>query len=330
MRLALIGCGAIARRAHLPAFRAIPGVDVVAFASGGRASAEAAASSWGSGEVVDGWQAALECDGVDAVDICAPNALHAPVAIAALERGLHVLVEKPMATTVAEADAMLAAADASGAVLMPAQNLRFAAPFAAARDAVAAGRVGEVVAARAAFGHGGPQDWAPKATWFFAPDLAGGGALLDLGVHMIDVLRAIVGQDVVDVAAMVDPELATPEGVERAAQVLLRFERGAIGTLHASWRARPGPDHQLSIFGTDGRLHLDSRTPLTFLPIAGEPERVELPATTDNPFAAFARAVAGEPPAVTAADGRATVAIAAAAYESAASRSFVRPAPRGR
>lgn len=315
MRLALIGCGSIATRTHLPAFQKIDGVEVVAFASRSRPKAEAAAEVWGSGTVVDDWRAALAVEGLDAVDICTPNALHAEIALEAIRRGIHVLVEKPMATTVAEADAMLAAADAGGVVLMPAQNVRFAAPFVAAAEAVRGDRIGSTVSFRAAFGHGGPEGWAPDATWFLDPDAAGGGALLDLGVHMIDVIRHVLGDDVVEVAAMVDGDAG---GVERVAQLVLRMRGGALGTLQASWSARPGPDHQLTIFGTDGKLHLDGRTPLTFSGLDGTSERVELPAAGDNPFAAFVRAVAGErPPALDGRDGRAAVAVASAAYEAA-------------
>ena len=322
MRLALIGCGAIARRSHLRAFKKVPGVDVVAFASRTRASAEAAAAEWGAGTVYDDWAALLADASVDAVDICTPNVHHAEIAIAAAERGRHVLVEKPMATSLADADAMVAAAQAAGVVLMPAQNVRFAGPFVAARQLVATGRLGTVVGLRAAFGHSGPQDWAPEATWFFDPDQAGGGALLDLGIHMIDVLRAVVGEEVVEVGAMVNRRAS---GVDDAAQVLLRFAGGAIGSLHASWVARPGPDHQLTIFGTDGRLHLDSRTPLTFTPVAGDPETVELPATPDSPYAAFARAVDdGAALPVSGIDGRAAVAVACAAYEAAETARIVR------
>jgi UDP-N-acetylglucosamine 3-dehydrogenase len=320
VRLALIGCGAIARRSHLPAFKKIGDVDVVAFASRSHSSAEAAQSEWGSGLVVDDWRKVLDED-IDAIDICAPNAFHAQMAISAAERGKHVLVEKPMATSVADADAMVAAALRNNVVLMPSQNVRFAGPFVAAAQLVASGRLGRVVGLRAAFGHSGPQDWAPDASWFFDPALAGGGALLDLGIHMIDVLRAVVGEDIVEVSAMVNRR---PEGVDEAAQVLMRFGGGAIGTLHASWIARPGPDHQLTVFGTDGRMHLDSRSPLKFFPVAGDAETVEMPTSSDSPYAAFRRAVDdGETPPVTGAHGRAAVAVACAAYEAADSGRLV-------
>jgi predicted dehydrogenase len=321
MRLALIGCGTVARREHLPAWRAL-GVDVVAFASGRRTSAAAAAQEWGTGDVHDDWASAVGRADVDAVDICTPNDLHAPVALAAAIAGKHVFVEKPMATDVTSADAMVSAARAAGIVLMPAHNVRFAPPFAAMRAAVAEGRIGAVTGARAAFGHSGPEHWAPDATWFRDVARAGGGALTDLGVHVIDTVRAVLADDVVAVSALVDrdPRLGA---VEDDAQLLLRFARGAVASVHASWVARPGPDHQLTVFGTAGTLHLDGRTAPTLFPADGTAGVVlGMPAAT-TVYRAFVDAVAGGAPAVTAADGRAAVAVVAAAYESARSGSLV-------
>ena len=254
-------------------------------------------------------------DDVDAVVVATPNAQHRDVAVAAAAAGKHVLVDKPMARTTAEADEMIAAADKHGVVLVPFQNTRFMAPFVAAHDVVAAGRVGDVTGVRAAFGHGGPQAWAPNATWFFDKDVAGGGCLIDLGVHVIDLVRYVTGDDIVEVGALLNGDAG---GVETDAQLLVRLGRGAIGTVHASWSSRPGPDHQLTVVGTEGTLHLDSRTALTFLPLDGERERVALPETTSSPLDEFLAAVRGErAPTVTAADGRAAVAVVEAAYRSA-------------
>jgi predicted dehydrogenase len=314
-RFAVIGCGTAARHIHLPLLRA-EGAEVVAFASRTRASAERARDQWGGGAVLDDWRDAVARDDVDAVVIATPNKLHAPVAVEAAQNGKHVLVDKPMARTVAEADEMLATAAAAGVVLVPFQNTRFAAPFTAAHDAVAGGVVGDVVSFRAAFGHAGPQHWAPDAGWFFDRDDAGGGCLVDLGVHVIDIVRFVTGEDIVGVGALVS---GPDGGVETDAHLVARLASGALGSIHASWVARPGPDHQLTIAGTEGTLHLDSRTPLTHLRASGETERVALPATSGNPLAEFLTAVRGErAPSVTAADGRAAVAVVEAAYRAAA------------
>jgi predicted dehydrogenase len=316
VRVAVIGCGAIARRVHLPAFKTA-GADIVAFASRSSGSAEAASAEWGGGEITDDWRLVLDREDVDAVDICTPNRLHAEIAIAAAAAGKHVLVEKPMATSVEDADRMIAAAAALGVTLMPAHNLRFAPPLVAMRDAVAAGRVGTVTSVRSAFGHGGPEGWAPDATWFRNPDEAGGGALLDLGIHMADLVRAVTADEVIEVAAFLS---GAHPGNEDAAACVLRFASGATGTLQASWTAQPGPDLQLTVFGTSGTLHVDGRTPPTLHPAVGDPERLALPSVADDPCAAFVRAIeTGGEPAVSAADGRAAVALVCAAYRSDAS-----------
>ena len=151
---------------------------------------------------------------------------------------------------------------------------------------------------------------------------AGGGCLIDLGVHAVDLVRAVTGDDVTHVSAVLNGQAGD---VETDAQLLVRMRAGAIGSIHASWSARPGPDHQLTVVGTEGTLHLDSRTPLTLVTASGERSRVELP--DDDELAARRapgrRAAASGPPTVTAADGRAAVAVVEAAYRSAATGELV-------
>ena len=258
-RFAVVGCGTAARKIHLPALRDA-GAEVTVFASRSRASAESLRDAWASGAVVDRWQDAVTHPDVDAVLIATPNANHCEVALGAIAAGRHVLVDKPMACSTADADAMIDAADEQGVYLVPFQNTRFAAPFVAAQGCVAAGRIGEVAGFRAAFGHGGPQDWAARAEWFFDSAVAGGGCLMDLGVHVVDLVRAVTGEDIVAVSATCNGRRGD---VETDAQVLARLDNGAIGTIHASWSSPSGPDHQLTVIGTEATLHLDNRTPLT-------------------------------------------------------------------
>ena len=127
---------------------------------------------------------------VDAVVIATPNALHAPQAIAFLEAGQHVLVEKPMAMTAAEGELMVAAAEGSGAGLMVAHCWRFHPDVRALRERIAAGELGEVVKTR---GYGVHVRWGPSG-WFTQRQLAGGGALADMGVHAIDTARFLLGE----------------------------------------------------------------------------------------------------------------------------------------
>ena len=320
IRFAVVGCGTAANHIHLPGLRAA-GVDVVAFASRSRSSAEATCARWGSGAVVDAWEDAVARDDVDAVLVATPNAQHRDIAVGAAAAGKHVLVDKPMARTTAEADDMIVAAVENDIVLVPFQNTRFLPPFVAAHDAVRDGRIGDVTGVRAAFGHAGPQAWAPNATWFFDKTLSGGGCLIDLGVHVIDLVRFVTGDDIESVSAEVNGRAGD---VETDAQLLVRLGRGAIGSVHASWSSRPGPDHQLTVIGTEGTLHLDGRTPLTCFTLDGGRERVELPSDAGSPLDEFLAAIRGErPPSITAADGRAAVAVVEAAYRSAADGSRV-------
>ena len=184
------------------------------------------------------------------------------------------------------------------------------------------GRIGEVTGLRAAFGHAGPQAWAPDATWFFDRAVAGGGCLIDLGVHVIDLVRWVTGHDIDEVAAFVNGRSGD---VEADAQLLLRLDNGAIGTIHASWSSRPGPDHQLTVVGTDG--HAPPRRPHAAHAHHARratrarrrcPKRSARRSASCSPRCADERA-----PTLTAADGRAAVAVVEAAYRSADERRTV-------
>ena len=320
VRFAVVGCGTAANHIHLPALRSA-GAEVTVFASRSLASAEATRTAWGAGAVEERWEDAVRRDDVDGVVIATPNAQHHAVAMAALGAGKHVLVDKPMACTVVDADEMIAAAQRAGRVLVPFHNTRFAAPFAAAAQQVRAGAIGDITGFRVAFGHAGPQAWAPRATWFFDSATAGGGCLIDLGVHAVDLVRAVTGDDVTHVSAVLQGQAGD---VETDAQLLVRLRAGGIGSIHASWSARPGPDHQLTMVGTEGTLHLDSRTPLTLMTAPGDRSRIDLADQTTSPLDELLAAVRGErAPAVDATDGRAAVAVVEAAYRSAASGELV-------
>ena len=134
------------------------------------------------------WEAALAEPGVEAVDVCLPTPLHRPVAERALAAGLHVLVEKPIALTLADADAIGAAAEASGRVLMVGHVLRFMPEIAELRRLIAAGELGRPLAA-GALRLSAPPDW---NDWMLDPAQSG-GSLVDLAIHDFDVLGALLG-----------------------------------------------------------------------------------------------------------------------------------------
>ena len=320
LRVGVIGCGAITRRVHVPSFQSA-GAVLTAFASRSRESAELACAEAGTGVVVDDWQTLVTRPDVDAVLVCTPNALHASQALAAVEAGKHVLVEKPFTVTVEEADAVLAAAAAAKVVVMTAHNARFAPPVLAAQEAVRHGEIGTVTAVRAVFCHAGPLAWAPDASWFLDPALAGGGALLDLGVHLVDTLRAVLDDEIVSVAAT----LAGGSGVEEDGLLLLDTRKGVVGSLHAGWRSKAGSDFSLTLVGDRGTLYLTAGG-VTITGPEG-PRTIEVLSATPTVQEVFVHAVAaGRAESPDGYDGRAAVAVVQAAYASARSGKTVSPA----
>jgi predicted dehydrogenase len=169
------------------------------------AAARSAAHRLGWAAIETDWRALIERDDVDLIDIAAPGDLHAPIAIAALQAGKHVLCEKPLANTLAEAEAMKDAADAAypaGTRAMVGFNYRRVPALALARQYVEAGRIGTIRHFRAVY----LQDWLadPRApmTWRMRAERAGSGALGDLGAHIVDLARFLTGDEITDVGAV--------------------------------------------------------------------------------------------------------------------------------
>jgi predicted dehydrogenase len=170
-----------------------------------KAAAEAAAGRLGWAAAETDWRALIARDDVQLVDIAAPGDLHAPIAIAALAAGKHVLCEKPLANTLAEAEAMRAAADDAyprGARAMVGFNYRRVPALALARRLVEQGRIGRLRHFRAVY----LQDWLADAdapmTWRMRAERAGSGALGDLGAHVVDLARYLTGDELTGVCAL--------------------------------------------------------------------------------------------------------------------------------
>lgn len=313
MRVGLVGCGAIARRAHVPGLQAA-GATLTAFASRTPVSARAAAEEAGGGAVVPDWRDLVTREDVDAVVLCTPNALHAPQALAAIAAGKHVLVEKPFTVTVDEADAVLAAAAAAGVVVMTAHNGRFAPLVEALAHQVRVGAVGQVLSVRGVMCHPGPLEWSTAASWFLEHAQSGGGALIDLGVHLVDTLRYVLDDEVVQVSAMLSGQV---QDVERDAFVLFDTRLGVVGSLQTGWRSGAGLDFSLTVAGESGTL-VAGPAGLTLTGLDAVPQQVALPVDGRTVQAAFVEAVAaGRAQAPDGHDGRAAVAVVQAAYASA-------------
>jgi predicted dehydrogenase len=202
--------------------------------------------------VTTDWEALAADPEVDAAVVSTPNALHAPQSIALLRNGKHVLVEKPMATSVAECDAMIASAHASDAFLMVAHCWRFRDEVIAMRDRIAAGELGEVVKTR---GYGVHAHWGPSG-WFTDPALAGGGALVDMGVHAIDTARFLLGDpEPGRVCATIGTRFAEDRyTVDDDGVLLISWSNGTTSIVESGWWQphAGGLEADTEVYGTKG------------------------------------------------------------------------------
>ena len=187
--IGIIGTGGIAR-AHAAAYLdMVPEVDLVAVCDIDAARAREAAAEWGAEEVCTDYRDLLSLDAVDAVSVCTPTATHSEPAVAALDAGKNVLVEKPMAASTAEAQQMVAAATRAGKLLMVEMKWRFMPELLAARQAIARGDLGRIYYAEAI----GWQHRGIPGGSFIRRELSGGGALMDNGVYTLDAALYLLG-----------------------------------------------------------------------------------------------------------------------------------------
>ncbi|NLZ20073.1 MAG: Gfo/Idh/MocA family oxidoreductase [Bacteroidales bacterium] len=305
--IGIIGCGKIAQIRHIPELAGNPDAVLVGYYNPTRMRAEQMAARYG-GKVYDDIPQMLADPDVDAVVISLANKVHAEVTIQALQAGKDVLCEKPMATTLADCEAMVETAERQKRLLLIAQNQRLAQAHREARKLIADGAIGRVLTFRTTFGHAGPETWSirpGKDTWFFSRDKAAMGVMADLGIHKTDLIQYLLGKRVTGVSALLStldktgPDGA-PIGVEDNALCLFRMEGGLLGTMTASWTYYGEEDNSTIIYGTEGilRIYDDPQRPLQWIGRDGnrrdlEAERIQ---TNDNQTAsgvadAFLRAL---------------------------------------
>ena len=263
IKVGIIGCGKIAQVRHIPEYLANPNAEICGFYDINLARAEELARKYGA-KAYPTYEALLADPGIDAVSVCAANHVHAEISIAALKAGKHVLCEKPMAISLEECEAMVAAARESGKYLMIGQNQRLAKAHIKARELIAQGAIGKVLTFRTIFGHGGPETWSidpGKNVWFFDKTKAAMGAMADLGIHKTDMIQYVLGSKIVKTQAVLttlDKRDATGGliGVDDNAICIYRMENGVIGTMTASWTYYAAEDNTTVIYGTKGELRL--------------------------------------------------------------------------
>jgi predicted dehydrogenase len=310
MKVALFGCGWI-QDFHARGVLAC-GHEVVAVANHREETARAFAERHSIPRVTTDWESLANDPDLDAVIVGTPNALHAPQAIAALSAGKHVLVEKPMATSVAECDAMIAASKGTGAALMVAHCWRFHPDVRAMRDRIATGQLGVIVKTR---GYGVHAGWGPSG-WFVDRSLAGGGALPDMGVHAIDTARFLLGDpDPTRVCATIGTRYGDYD-VDDDGILLISWSQGTNSIVESGWWQphKEGLEAETEVYGTGGYARIFPRE---------EPsedyEHCTQPMYTAQMLEFLRGVEAGGVPRPTGEDGRVVIEIVEQAYDSAAS-----------
>jgi len=242
-RAGVIGAGAIAQACHLPGYDKNSHAELVAFADPEQARHKEMAKLFPEMTGYAHYKDMLAKEQLDVVSVCTPNKYHAPATIAALEAKCHVLCEKPIATTLKETDRMMAAAKAARRKLMVGFTHR-----------LMAGPRHKPFMIRVRFAHGGPYPGWAKGKWFYEQDMAAGGAMLDMGIHAIDLCLWIFGP----VASVMGKAVTLIKKIEvdDNAVMLLEFKSGALGCIEVGWTSKPGFTG-LEIYGTKGSLLCD-------------------------------------------------------------------------
>lgn len=300
LKVGVIGLGWAGNR-HLDGYRNLPGVEIKALAGLEDARRTELGREYGIPHLFSDYQELLELDEIEAVSVCTPNHLHAPITIDALEKGKHVLCEKPLARNGEEAEAMVRAAVARKRVLHVAFNHRRRGDVQVLRRFVETGQLGRVYHAKAT--------WMRRSgipgmgSWFTSRHMAGGGPLIDLGVHVLDLILHLLDEpEVVAVSAATYAELGphgrgfasdrkmavgSPYEVEDLAVAMLRLHDGSTVSLEASWAVYGGArdDFGVTLFGSAGGAEITVRdydwqdTLRIYTDVAGVPAviRPELP-----------------------------------------------------
>lgn len=335
IRVALVGCGNIGVKGHIPAYTELRNAAITTVCDADERLAEEAGELTRATVYTD-FDELLVKEDIDAVDICTPPWTHAVLAIKAAEAGKHILCEKPIAPSLDDADAMIAAAKANDVKLMVGQTRRFDHRYRTIKDQITAGQIGKPVYIRRAERQFLPF---PAGTWYWDTSV-GGGVILDIGVHTSDLMRWLFDDEPVEIrtVARAVGQAAKDADSFDYAQITYKFAGGGIGLAETSW-AHPGEFGggqyaALDVLGTQGKLEYNDRESNPMLSYDLDkgitlPRYFSLMSSTEYAFgdeiAAFVASVAtGDDPVLDPLDARAAVAMALAAHESALTGKAVR------
>jgi predicted dehydrogenase len=255
LRIGVIGCGAIAQRRHLTEYLQRNDVEIIAVSDQNIERAQQVAKQFSAKYAFQTHTELLACNEIDAVSVCTPNFLHAAISIESMKAGKHVLCEKPMATTLEDAQKMLEVSREMNVVLMIGHNQRFMPVHMKAREILNSKRLGNVLSFRTVFGHSGPENWSVDGakSWFFNQGEAFAGSMGDLGIHKADLIRWLLDDEIDEVTAMYGT-LHKKTNVDDHASFILKMKQGAIGTITTSWTFYPKEDNSTVVYCEGGTI----------------------------------------------------------------------------
>lgn len=246
VRVGFVGCGRVTETRHLSALRGVRGVEASALADVDAARLSKVGDSYGVARRYEDWQRLVRDEQVDAVAVCVPPALHAQVALAALDAGKHVFIEKPLALTLEECDRLDAAtARAEGLNVTVGFNMRHHRLVREARDTLARGELGRVKLVRTIFASGTRAR--PEYPEWRRRRESGGGAIFELGTHHFDLVRFMTGQEAREVYASCDE-------TDETCVVTLKTDGGVHVVTALSEGTSEG--HELEFYGERGWLRV--------------------------------------------------------------------------
>lgn len=284
VRVGIIGTGGIARYHHIPSLLKHPAARILAVCDVRREAAEAVAAEIGVGEVYTDYTDMLERAPLDAVVIATPNDQHAPASLAAIERGRHVLCEKPLALDAASAQALVGAAAAAGVVNAVNFSYRPNPAVRYIKDIVDSGDLGKIYQVSFQYLQGYLADpdvpLRPGTVWRVQRRTAGLGVLGDLGSHLIDLARFWFGEiaavqslqrTFVQQRPTADGGTVDVDG-DDVTCALLDFEAGMVATFQTSWAAVPWGNHQrVEIYGSNGSIVYENENQRSIRAVFGSP-----------------------------------------------------------
>ncbi len=320
-RVAVVGCGAVAEHRHLPALVERKDCQITALVDCNRARAEHLAKQYSVPAVLTDYRDLHRAD-IDVAIVALPNYLHAPISIELLSAGIHTLVEKPMALSVAECDRMLQAAQTGGAVLAVALPRRFLYASRFAKWAIDSGFLGRLVSVD--MQDGVVFDWPLVSDFFFRKETAGGGVLIDNGSHAVSQMLWWLGK-----ARSFEYYDDSCGGVEAECKLSLEFRSGAVATVALSRlrnlrnttivRGERGElevglwKNSISLRLADSNIVIHGRGALRERPLVSEQSQIDLVVAEHDDFLTSIKT--GRQPMISGAEAKGAIALIEACYK---------------